>query len=447
MKLKKYLVAFCLLLLSPLSSPAQNNQNTISDKDIVDAYHYFLGRLLVLRQEHIDFKDGGFKWNEIYHREPGGVAWANPNLDVVYSEAWLALDSKTCVLVDIPKIEKRYYTFQVLNSWGETLSNINERAFPRHPYGKFAYCQENAAVKIPTGTERINVVGNKFRVLARVEIGKNQKEAVRLQKQIKIRPTATAQVETPVQIPLFSNKELPGSVAFEKAEAILKSEPDTNDGMVPLQEKTLLISRNLGDEAFRARTDEVIRKEAIPSFLRALLTEGTHKNGWGATPPAGKYGSNYLWRSLVNYGGIWANTSDEVVYYRTNTDGTNTPLNGSETYTMTFPADQLPETLAKFFWSVIVVDGQKFMVVPNSLNRYLINNQSKLQKNKDGSLTIVFANKQPKNYPQANWLPTPDKSNYHLTFRFYGPELPVVKGQYFPPPLQKVTTSLSKNEL
>ena len=84
----------------------------LADRDIVEAYEYMLGRLLVLRQENLDFKEG-FKWNEIIHRAPGGVDWANPNLDVVYSEAWIGLDEKSCTLIDIPEIKGRYYTVQI----------------------------------------------------------------------------------------------------------------------------------------------------------------------------------------------------------------------------------------------------------------------------------------------------------------------------------------------
>ncbi len=62
-----------------------------------------LGRWLVLRQETLDLK-GGLKWNEVTHRAPGGVDWANPNLDVAYSEAWIAVDETSCTLVTLPKI-------------------------------------------------------------------------------------------------------------------------------------------------------------------------------------------------------------------------------------------------------------------------------------------------------------------------------------------------------
>jgi hypothetical protein len=117
------------LALTPMASTSiAAEPSEVSDQDIADAYLYLLGRLLVLRQENIDFRDEGFKWNEIIYRTPGGVAWANPNLDVAYSEAWVAVDENTPVILEVPKIEGgRYYSWQMLNGWGETVLNINER--------------------------------------------------------------------------------------------------------------------------------------------------------------------------------------------------------------------------------------------------------------------------------------------------------------------------------
>ena len=71
---------------SPVSA-----QQQLSDQDISDSYIYLLGRLLITRQQQLDFQEG-FKWNELVHRKPGEVDWPNPNLDVAYSEAWVAAD-------------------------------------------------------------------------------------------------------------------------------------------------------------------------------------------------------------------------------------------------------------------------------------------------------------------------------------------------------------------
>ena len=107
-------------------------------------------------------------------------------------------------------------------------------------------------------------------------------------------------------------------------------------------------------------------------------------------------------------------------------------------YTLTFPADDLPTKYAKYFWSVIAVDNAHMRVLPDPLNRFLLNKESKLEYGKDGSLTLHFAPEKPANAPEGNWLPTPKGQLYRLTFRFYGPRGGVWDGTYYPPSLQKM---------
>jgi hypothetical protein len=155
-----------------------------TDQDISDAYIYLLGRLLITNQQQRDFQEG-FKWNELVHRKPGAVDWPNPNLDVAYSEAWVAVDESSCTVVTVPKVTGRYYTVQFLNGWGETLANINERVFPDQPYGEFARCLKGANVTVPGKAKRIDLPMRYSRVLARVELGANWNGAVTLQHQFK----------------------------------------------------------------------------------------------------------------------------------------------------------------------------------------------------------------------------------------------------------------------
>src|SRR5262245_36748943 len=140
---------------------------------------------------------------------------------------------------------------------------------------------------------------------------------------------------------------------------------------------------------------------------------------------------------MANFAGIWANNTAEVVYFKTATDGDGTKLDGGNVYTMTFPKDQLPSSMASYFWSVTAVDSKNFRVIENPNKRYLLNRESKLKSNADGSLTLVFAPKRPSGTPRGNWLPTPEGENYNLTFRFYGPDQAITAGEYFPPPLVK----------
>jgi hypothetical protein len=403
----------------------------LSDKDIIDAYHYFLGRMLVLRQEHLDIK-GGFIWNRALHRDPGGVEWANPNLDVVYSEGWIAVDETNCTMVEVPVIRKRYYTIQLLNGWGETVANINERNFPAAT--KFGLCLKGGRGTLPPGTQRVELPGKKSRLLARVELGADPQEAVKLQRQIKVYPLGKPNIDPPVEITLFDNEQLPRVEAFNKVDAILASDRDINPGMEALQQKARAIAKAARDVEELQRIDNVIVKQAIPQFHKALQSLGTTRNGWSRPTTIGNYGSDYRTRSLVNYAGIWANNTKEVVYFKTNADGKGKPLDGSNTYTMTFPKGQ-PDSLVRYFWSVIAVDSVKFQVIENPQKVYRLNNQMKYHRAKDGSLTLYFGAKLPDGVPPQNWLPTPAGQNYNLTFRFYGPRDNVASGGYFPPPL------------
>jgi len=431
-------VAFFLVAMTIVAGPAAHGAQTarLSDKDIVDAYHYFLGRLLVLRQEHLDLQGTG-RWNVVVHREAGGVAWAHPSLDITYSEAWIAVDKDSCTIVELPVIRKRYYTVQVLNGWGETVANINERNFPQHPAGKFGLCLRGADVRLPEGTQRVDLPGKKSRVLMRIELGAEPAEAVKLQGQVKLYPTGKPNVEPAVEIQIFENERLPRVDAFNRAEAILKSEPDINPGMGLLPAKVRAVAKAAGDVEELKRIDEVIVKQAIPRLQQAVVRLGTTKNGWSRPTTIGNYGPDYLTRTAVNLAGIWANNTREVVYFNSHVDGKGQRLNGSNVYTLTFPKSQRPESLARYFWSVTAVDSVKFQVIDNSFKRYLLNNQSKFLYNKDGSATLYFAAKLPDGMPPQNWLPTPAGQNFNLTFRFYGPRDSVASGGYFPPALVK----------
>ena len=169
----------------------------VPDQDISDAYVYLLGRLLILRQLRIDFEQGGFEWNTLVHREPGAVSWANPNLDVVYSEAWVAVDENNCALLHIPAISDRYFTWQMLNGWGETLLNINERTLPEHPSGTFALCLNGSSATVDADTMRIDLSSKISRVLARIEIGGDLKGAQRLQHELTLSSAGAIEVKVP----------------------------------------------------------------------------------------------------------------------------------------------------------------------------------------------------------------------------------------------------------
>jgi len=430
--MKKLFLAALALVCMTTSLEAQPTR-AVSDRDVVEAYEYMLGRWLVLRQENLDFKEG-FKWNQIIHREPGGVDWANPNLDVVYSEAWIAVDEKSCTLIELPEIKGRYYTVQALNGWGEVSANINERTFPKHPFGRFAFCLKGAkGITLPKGTQRVDLPSKKSRILMRIELGANPADAIALQKKVSMKATGSPAIDPMVVNLDFPNSKLPGVEGFDKTDDILASEADLNVGMIDIRERTRAVAKAAADPAQRTRIDEVIRKYAIPAFQGEIQKMGKAENGWIRPRLIGNYRTDYTMRSVANYAGIWANTGKEVVYFA------GQGLDGSQTYTQTYPKEALPLSKTRYFWSVIAVDTADYKVIPNQLDRYLLNKQSPLKLDDDGSLTLVFAPKQPEGVAESNWLPTPNGKKYNLTYRFYGPTKDVADGKYYPPPLVRIS--------
>ena len=439
---KQGLLAFCgaALLITGCGGSTGGGQrakvSSATDQEVSDAYVYLLGRLLVLRQQQADFQEG-FRWNTLVHRKPGDVQWPNPNLDVAYSEAWVAVDEKSCLIVSVPKITGRYYSVQFLNGWGETVANINERVFPRHPYGDFAVCLKGSQVTVPPGAQRVDVPVKYMRVLLRVELGANWDEAVALQRKFAFRATGNPTLPTMPKTVTFDLETLPGVEAFDSAAVVLDSEADINPGMEQLQATARSIAKAIQDPAERQRVDGVIRARAFTDIKKAMptLADGTVRDGWVLASTMGAYETNWLLRTLVNYGGIWANTFDEVIYYKAFVGPDGVPLSGDHAYTLHFTKEQLPAQFATYFWSVIAVDAVHRRVLPNPEKRYLINKESKPQYGKDGSLTLYFADAKPEGAPDANWVPTPKGQGYSLTFRFYRPKGAVADHSYFPPPL------------
>lgn len=402
----------------------------VSDKEITDSWFYLLGRLAVLRQQRLDFEDDGFHWNELVHRKPGGVQWANPNLDVVFSEAWVAIDEDSCVLLDIPRIEGRYYTWHMLNGWGETVLNINERTFPKQPYGRYALCLKGSHVRIPAGALRIDLPVRTLRVAARVEMGDSAETAIRLQHEFKLTPLGEPKPEPVINVPRFTNAKLPRADAFDFADAILAGSPDINPGMDEVRSEVRAVTALVqsGPEG-RKRVDAIIGQVALPMLAQRIRALGPVANGWMRPAVVGTYDSDYVGRSVADLVGIWANKPSEVAYF-------GMPhVDGSATYVQTFPKDALPGSRVRYFWSVVAVDSTQYRVIPNPLNRYILNRQSRLQPNPDGSLTLAFGPRKPDGVPESNWLPTPAGERYNLTYRLYGMLPSGADASYVPPPL------------
>ena len=181
-------------------------------------------------------------------------------------------------------------------------------------------------------------------------------------------------------------------------------------GMANCDSATVDVEIVAGNPQLIAAVDYLHRKGFVEfdDVHLADLQAGKFENNWLGTVVIGNYGDDYYTRAAANLVGIWANASNEVIYFVATRDSDGQPLVGSNEYTIHFPSDGKPETVVDAYWSVILVDIPDYRVVPNRLDRFNFNSYSSLKPNADGSLAIQISAEPKKGAPESNWLPAPD---------------------------------------
>lgn len=427
--------ALALILAAIPAAQAQ-----LPDKETVtDAYVYLLGRAIAIRQEQTDLREPGINYNVIKYNPAGSADFVNPNLDVAYLEAWIAVDDKTPVQLEVPQVKGRYYTAQILDEWGEVITNINERNYPAHPFGKFAFVAPGSTAEVPEDAVRIELHSLKAKLLGRVELKTDPAGAMVLQKQFTLTPLGNPVIQPAAPMASFGNKELIGVELFDNVEAVLASAQDVSPIAAEMQAKVRDIGRQAKDPEQRQALDKLIKEEVVPQFLKYAVTKsGVFQNNWLATLGTGNYGVDYWKRTSANLVGLWANVNDEVIYFVATRDADGEPLNGSNDYVLEFSAANRPDAVVNAYWSVILVDVPDYRVVKNPLNRFNFNSDSGLQSEADGSLKILFAAKPNPTVPESNWLPSAPGKGFSLTMRTYVPKDLVKRGEWFPPAIKRL---------
>ena len=104
-------------------------------------------------------------------------------------------------------------------------------------------------------------------------------------------------------------------------------------------------------------------------------------------------------------------------YLMTIADKDGQPFQGSNTYSLTVPAN-VPVTQ---YWSMTVYNRDTHTFVRNMEWASRSSNTPNLQKSADGSVTIYFAPTAPPGQ-RSNWIPTDPNGRFEVLARFYGPQ-------------------------
>ena len=395
----------------------------LEPQDVVDAYHFLVARWLVLRQQMLDLR-GGAKWNQIIHRPVFSLGGPNPNFDLIESDAWIALSKRSCTILELPPIQGRYHTVQILNGWGEVIANINERTFPHHPSGRFALCLAGAeGLDIPDDALRIDLPCSMARMKIAIQAGPDPAQARELEMRISLRASGEVPEVAATDQTEFRYSWLLSADCFDLAERILALE-DVIPGKEAAKCRTLIVAAAAADSRQRREITRIIRKFAVPPLFEPTCSYGSMRSEWMSLGRSAGAAGDYGIQAAKNLTDLWANTSDEVLTFHRH-------RLGGGGFVQKFSPEQNPAIVAEYGWSVTCVDSERLQPAPNLLGRHSLNSHSELELNGDGSLELCFGPELPAGCPVSNWLPTPAGSRYNLVYRFYAPFTP----DYFPPPL------------
>ena len=257
-------------------------------EEVRDAWVYLVARALVVRQEMLDRAGEGFAFNTITYNPLGLANFVNPNFDVAYLEGWIAVDEHSYTVIDVPKVEGRYYTAQILDEWGEVIANINERTMPSKPFGKYALVLPGTDHDLPEDIGRIELHSAKAKLLDRIELKGEPEGAVALQKQFTLTASAQPASADPVPLAAFDNQTLIGVDLFDQAEALVTSASDVSPYAAAMQQQVRAVAQYVASGP-EARAEVGARLQPIIAQFRhdAVTKSAPYRNHWTGGPRPG----------------------------------------------------------------------------------------------------------------------------------------------------------------
>ena len=401
-----------------------------------DAYVWAYPLVVMERSKQLFTQEGKTSVNRFRRFEnivtPSFTEVVTPNVDTLYSIAWLDLEKEPLVL-SVPNTDDRYYVIQFVDAYTNVFKNIGKRTTGTKQ-GTYLIVGPDWQGKTPEGMTRIASPTNLAWLITRVLVnGREEVAQVRgILSKITLAPLSgkcVSQFSTkPAGTPQEVNKA--GITFFDElGKALINNPPPAaQKGFVELFKLVgvgpgKMPSKELQDEKLKAILSQAVI-EGEKEIDEKIATFSTQvKNGWYYDLKTGIYGDDYLFRAAIAKQGFGANVAQESLYPMAYVDATGKTLSGVHSYTIHF--DKLPPVDA--FWSLTIYDVKTRGLVPNTLKRYALSDRSKMSFNKDGSLDIVVQRTKPEK--ESNWLPAP-QGEFYLVLRQYMPQKAILDDTY-----------------
>lgn len=362
-----------------------------------------------------------------------------PNADTLYTTSFLDVGDEPWI-VSIPDLDGRYALFPMLDGWTSVFAVPGKRTTGTGAR-TWAITGPGWSGKLPDGVVEHKSPTSIVWLLGRIYCTGTPEDYAavhKIQDEIRLMPLSkwgtdwtappgkvdpSIDMKTPVRDQVNG---LDTNAYFSLFCDLMKRNPPVAADAAFL-EKIARIGIVPGKDFDASRLDAALAKR-IPQlgFARIMLhfkdSGGDVKdiNGWGFTLKTGLYGTDYIQRALITAIGLGANRPQDAVYPTSTGPGgmiLNRHYQGSENYTLTFKAGELPPVSG--FWSLTMYDKNYFFVA-NPLDRYSISPRQDLKKNADGSVTLYLQHASPGADKESNWLPAP-ADRFILMLRLYWP--------------------------
>jgi hypothetical protein len=370
---------------------------------------------------------------------PADRAVVAPNVDTLYSTAWLDLRSGPVVL-DVPAIPDRYYVFQFLDMYTNTFANIGSRTTGQGA-GRFAVVGPGWRGPVPAGARVLRSPTPDVWMLGRTLVRgpADVPNVVAIQRRYVLTAPPPSTPPPPQDCANLKNPQdlVSGGLAFfDELGRVMAADP-------PPDRDRALVRRLARAGIGAGRTPSTGTDPGVLDGLAHGLTAGNALvtrqaaaapgpvGGWTTNRDIGTYGARFITRALVARNGLAANVAEESVYYRAQQDAAGARLDGRASYRIHFAAGQLPPVGALGFWSITMYD-QTFFLVDNPIDRYAVGDRTPgLVRNADGSLDVYVGSTPPAGH-ESNWLPAP-ATPFTLAMRVYLPTTAVLTQEWKPP--------------
>lgn len=378
-----------------------------------------------------------------------------PNVDTLYSTAWLDLSQGPQIL-SMPATGDRYYVLPFMDAW----TNVFERrgtSVTGNGEQEIAVVGPDFDGELPLGIDSVvKSPTNMVWLIGRIQTNNAEDVAnvAEIQAQMALTPMTAWQAgersrgvnrslkQKKTADPMEIVDKMGAQAFFSQLNKLMGEQPPL---VADTPELATFAHLNISPEKdFQLDRLGLIQRWAVEKalpvtvekILQAVGARDANKQGWNVMLDLGTYGTNYRLRAVIARFGLGALPAVEASYPSTSVDVDGQPYDGNNNYVLHFAANNIPSVHA--FWSLSMYDSEGFFI-DNNINRYAIGDRSGLQFNQDGSLDLYIQHLPP-NQGTSNWLPAP-ADKFNLLLRLYMVDKAFLKGEWTLPAVHKVAVN------